>query len=83
MTLLAVLEVLKCAIFVRKRVSLKLEWVKNHDTKPTKKKKKKEASIQYLMKHSKWNQEGGSKRQGKDLNNEKLSIWRKPYLMGQ
>ena len=53
MTLLAVLEVLKCAIFVRKRVSLKLEWVKNHDTKPTKKKKKKEASIQYLMKHSK------------------------------
>ena len=79
MTLLAVLEVLKCAIFVRKRVSLKLEWVKNYDTKPTKKK----ASIQYLMKHSKWNQEGGSKRQGKDLNNEKLSIWRKPYLIGQ
>ena len=48
MTLLAVLEVLKCAIFVRKRVSLKLEWVKNHDTKPTKKKKKKKPQFNIL-----------------------------------
>ena len=47
MTLLAVLEVLKCAIFVRKRVSLKLEWVKNYDTKPTKKKIKSLNSISY------------------------------------